>query len=77
MVRSRSRAATSRDDEIGGLAVVGDGDIEMIHARANIVNDRGDLGATVGQTLADHEYPHRLIEFANAFRRRAELQFGD
>src|SRR5260370_28251731 len=48
----------------------------MVHARANIVNDRRDLRTTVRRSLADHEYAHRFIESANAFYRRAELQFG-
>src|ERR1700694_1486538 len=62
--------------EVGDLAFVRDRHIEMVHAGPNVVNDRGDLRSAVGCTLADHEYPDRLIELAYAFHWRAELQFG-
>src|SRR5260370_28478093 len=61
---------------MGGLAVVGDRHIKMIHAGADVGNDRRDLRAAIRHTLAVHEYPDRFIELAYAFHRRAELQFG-
>jgi hypothetical protein len=64
------------DDEIGGSSVGRDRYIEMVHAGRDIGNDRGDLRPAIGQVLAFDEYPDRLIEFADAVCRSADLQFS-
>src|ERR1700733_12296426 len=62
--------------EIGGLAVVRDRHIEMVHAGPDVANDRSDLRTAIGYALAGNEDPDRLIVFSDALRRHAELQFG-
>jgi hypothetical protein len=47
----------------------------MIHPRANVGHDIGELIAPV-RAYRFHEDPHRLVEFADAAGRLVELQLG-
>ena len=41
---------------------VGHGDVEMLHARADVGDDSGHLGAAVGPGAIVDENPHRAVD---------------
>src|ERR1700694_891432 len=64
------------DDDIGAIAAVRHGNIEVINARADISHDRGHLRAAIGLGMAVDIDPHRAVVFADAVGAAGDAVFG-
>src|SRR5437588_10173723 len=49
------------DHDVGLFAVLGHGDVEMLHAAADVADDFGELRLAVGAVGAVGKYPHRRV----------------
>jgi hypothetical protein len=59
---------------IGVVAIVGHGDVEMLHPARDVGDDLGDLSFAVGAALGEDAY--RKLVFADAVDAAGEVIFG-
>src|SRR6185437_4041471 len=64
------------DNDIGGVAAVRHGDVEMANALADIGDDPGELRLAIRTGAAGGEYPHRPVVFPDAVDPAGEMIFG-
>jgi hypothetical protein len=64
------------DGDIGGVAAVSHGDVEMRNSRANIGDHPGKLRLSIRTRAAGGEDPHRHVVFSDAIDPAGEMIFG-
>ena len=64
------------DDDVGGVAAVRHGDVEMLDAACDVGDDFGELRLAVGAVDAVGEHAHRPVVFADAVDPAGEMVFG-
>jgi hypothetical protein len=65
-----------RGGHVGGGRIVDHSDIEVLDAPADIVDDRGELIASVGPGPVGHLDTYRHLELADSIHRAGDMQFG-
>ncbi len=76
MVRDEIPVAHQRHVDLGLVALVGHGDVEIANMGADIGDDRGDLRAAVEREAVVDIDPHRAVIFADTVDAAGDMEFG-